>query len=466
MTNPVRTIPAVKVPDAVEWNMDPVLTFPERNPEIWVVGSAVLGVAMSEVGVVAKAHAAVVILTALVAALGSRRMPRLLIVLVYGGICDVLWRMTESRAPWEASKYIIVLVALSALLRLVPQRTSLGLPITLLAFLLPGAAWTLLNTPLGDARNNLSFILMGMVALASATVLCKQLTVSRDELRGLLWWGLSPCMTVWGITAWGTLKAGNIEFGNESMFETAGGFGPNQVSTILGLGALLVLASVMLGTSGRARIIGLVVAGLLVAQAMITLSRGGVYALALAAAAMLLISMFLSGNRSRGFVVLAIGLVIGLVALNWAQSFSGGAVENRTKEGDSGRGRIASAEVALFWSHPLTGVGVGQAPHHRGKSLGHLDSAASHNEYSRLVAEHGLLGLGAIVTLGAMGLAAFRRSHDARARSVALGLCAWSAAVMSHSATRLGAVAAIFAIASLKVADDQSDVHLVQSNSR
>ncbi|MCB1031836.1 MAG: hypothetical protein KDA95_10895, partial [Acidimicrobiales bacterium] len=370
-------------------SIDPVLAWPERNPEIWVIGSALLGVAMSEVGLIATAHAAAVILTSVAVAFGSRQLPRLLIVMVYGGICDVLWRMTESRAPWEASKYIVVLAALSALIRLVPKPQSLGLPALLMACLAPGALWTLLNTPIGDARDSLSFVLMGMAALASATALCKQVTVSREEMRGLLWWGLSPCMTVWGVTAWGTLKAGNIEFGNESMFETAGGFGPNQVSTILGLGALLVLASVMLGTSGRARIIGLVVAGLLVAQAMITLSRGGVYALALAAAAMLLISMFLSGNRSRGFVVLAVGLVIGLVALNWAQSFSDGAVEDRTKEGDSGRGRIASAEVALFWSHPLTGVGVGQAPHHRGKSLGHLDSAASHNEYSRLVAEHG-----------------------------------------------------------------------------
>jgi len=409
---------------------------------------------MSEIGLIATAHAAVVILTSVVVAFGSRQLPRLLIVMVYGGLCDVLWRMTSSRAPWEASKYIVVLAALSALIRLVPKPQSLGLPALMIAFLVPGAIWTLLNTPLDSARDNISFVLMGSVALASGTALCRQITVSRRELRGLLWWGLSACMTVWGFTAWGTLKAGDIEFGTESLSATSGGFGPNQVSTALGLGALLALASIMLGAAGRRRVVGMVAALLLVAQAMITLSRGGVYALALAAVAMVLVSMFLSGNRSRGFVILGIGLVIGLIALNWAQSFSGGAVEERTKEGDSGRGKIASAEVELFWSHPLTGVGVGQAPHHRGQSLGHLDSAASHNEYSRLVAEHGLLGVGAIATLGAMGLSAFRRSSDPRARAVALGLCIWSAAVMSHSATRIAAVAAMFGVATLNVLDD------------
>ena len=77
-----------------EWNIDPVLAWPERNPEIWVIGSALLGVARSEVGLIATAHAAAVILTSVVVAFGSRPRPRLLIVMVYGGLSECLLIIT------------------------------------------------------------------------------------------------------------------------------------------------------------------------------------------------------------------------------------------------------------------------------------------------------------------------------------------------------------------------------------
>lgn len=431
--------------------MERALGLPERHPALWILGSAVLGVLMDQMGVIATLHAWTVMLLAAAFAFGSRRMPALLIILVYGGLCDVLWRATNARAPWEASKYLVIGVSVLATIRLVHRRHHLAVPAIMVACLVPAALSTFVDLPLAMAKDVVAFTLLGPIALAACSALCRQLVVERSELRGLLWWALSPCISVAAIAAWKTAQAGEISFGNESMFITAGGFGPNQVSAVLGLGALLVLGIALIGGSGRALLYASITAAGLVAQALITLSRGGIYALVLAAIAMVAATLFQSGNRSRGAAVLILGAVLTFLVFNWAQGFSNGAVENRFTQNDSGRGSIASTELALFREHPVLGVGAGQAKADRVSVNAVEVDKASHNEYSRLLAEHGLLGLVVIGLMVLMVGQALVRGSDPRGRAIALGFYIWSFATMSHSATRLVAVGLIFGLASLRL---------------
>ncbi len=448
------------------WPMTPALGLPERHPALWILGSAALGVWMDQIQIVATAHGAIVILLAGVLALTSRRMPMILIVLVYGGLCDVLWRTTHARVPWEASKYLLIFVSIMAMARLIHDKRRIAAPAAVVLCLAPAALSSFAALPFAVAKNGVAFTLLGPVALAACTALCRQLVVTRQELRGLLWWALSPCISVGAIAAWNTATAGTVTFGNESLYLTSGGFGPNQVSTVLGLGALLVLAIALSGGSGRPMLFASVAAVGLVAQALITLSRGGIYALALASTAMITATLLQKGNRSRAIAVLVVGGLFTLLVFNWAQGFSGGAVENRFAQNDSGRGRIASTEIALFRQHPLVGVGAGRAKAERVDVDAAEVEKASHNEYSRLLAEHGLFGIIVIGLLALMTAQAFLRGIDPGGRAISLGFCIWSFASMSHSATRLAAVGLIFGLASLRVEPDDSAAAQVAGDRR
>lgn len=437
--------------------IDPVLSLPERRLLRWIVGSAAVGILVGQSSTLATLHGAVTIAAVGFAAGWSRRPPVVLALLVYGGLSDVLWRATGARVPWEGSKYLVIIVALTALVRFAPRPGRIGTPLVYLVALGPGALTTLLLGGFGESRDVLAFALLGPCALAVATLLFRQFVLTRAELRGLVWWAMSPCMSVAAFAAWGTIQADTISFGDESMFVTSGGFGPNQVSTMIGLGALCAVIVAVLGAPRRVILVVAIVGVAMVAQALITLSRGGVYAFALAAVAILLSSLLLNQRRSRAVVALAAVCLLGLLALNWAQSFSGGAVGNRFDQNDAGRGTIASAEVELFRHNPVFGVGAGRAKFERevasvgDPGLEAYADAASHNEYSRLLAEHGSFGLLAIVLLVVMVVQAFARGTDPLARSISVGLFVWSAAAMAHSATRLAAVGLVFGLASVRV---------------
>src|SRR5690606_35694714 len=63
----------------------------------------------------------------------------------------------------------------------------------------------------------------------------------------------------------------------------------------------------------------------------------------------------------------------------------------------TGRVELISNELLAFYNHPVTGIGVGKGYEYRQETLG--TQIASHNEISRLLSEHGLLGLFALLIL-------------------------------------------------------------------
>jgi hypothetical protein len=71
---------------------------------------------------------------------------------------------------------------------------------------------------------------------------------------------------------------------------------------------------------------------------------------------------------------------------------------------------------------------------------------AAHTEYSRLLAEHGLLGLMALLLLGLMFLQAFRRAPTPYAKGLTLAFMVWALAEMCHAAMRIAAISFLFAL--------------------
>ena len=106
---------------------------------------------------------------------------------------------------------------------------------------------------------------------------------------------------------------------------------------------------------------------------------------------------------------------------------------------------IARKDLEIWFENPLLGVGPGLAKHCRRTILGY--TAAAHTELTRLVAEHGALGLVVIFLFMFMALRAYRSAPSNASRAWVACLVAWVMAEMAHSAMRVAAISFVFGAA-------------------
>lgn len=417
-------------------------------PLAFVLAHAVFGVVLSNIPGLATIHAGIVVLVALWAAFFSPRLELAVWTAAYVAGCDVLWRMTEARVPWELAKYLLILLMVAAFLRHVPVKRNMLAPLVFLLLLVPSCALTITHKSLGDAREMMSSYLAAPVALALAVLLFRQLVADGRDASRMFWIALGPIATITAIASWSTATNPNVEFGDESNFAASGGYGPNQVSAIVGFGALLCLLMALLPGVRRAKVIQLVVGGWMLGQAFLTFSRGGVYALVIAACGMGIVGLLSGGGRSRVLIGGAVGFLVLVSLYAWADGFSSGSLDQRyDNTGNDQRTRIAEADLDLFNANPLFGVGPGRSLDLRAYDQG----VSAHTEYSRLLAEHGMFGFFAIITLVVMCVQAFRSALCSWNRLLVVSMALWSLATMTHNATRLSVVAMAFGFMALRV---------------
>jgi O-antigen ligase len=410
---------------------------------------ALLGVFAHASAEVATVHALATLAVGLGLAAFDRRPDRALYVCAYVVGAEVMWRSTEARAPWEAGKYVVVAILGLLLVRLFRGWRRAVAPIVFLLLLLPSALVTFQALGWGaETRNALAFNLSGPVALAVSVLLFSQLRVSRLEMRNVLWSMMLPIVSSAAIALFTTVTAETIEFTSESTFVTSGGFGPNQVATILGLGVMCGLFLVAIEPVRWLRPLSLALALWFGAQAALTLSRGGLYSagIALAVGGVLLLR-----GRGRRLGLAAVVVLLGVAAyllIPVLNDFTGGQLSERYGAGEaSGRERIVQADLALWRSSPLIGVGAGMSAYERVSILD--QGVAAHTEFTRLLAEHGVPGLVAIILMLVMAFGFYRRAPDALAKAFVGAFVVWSMSEMLHSAMRLVAMSFVFGLAAV-----------------
>ena len=111
-----------------------------------------------------------------------------------------------------------------------------------------------------------------------------------------------------------------------------------------------------------------------------------------------------------------------------------------------GRETIAKTELQMFKDNPIWGIGVGKNKEYREEMTGIV--AASHNEITRLLAEHGMFGIAALLILGITPL--FLYLGNKQNLFVVPFLIFWLLTI-NHAAMRLAAPAFVYALALLKV---------------
>jgi O-antigen ligase len=432
--------------------LNPAFILKTRTDSVSLVGALFflaahypLALVMREFSQVATLHALLVFIIGLSWALFGRKPLQVGFVGAYVTGAEVLWRMTDAKIPWEFGKYAVVIIFLAALLR-VPGWKLPALPFLYFMLLLPSIAVTVANLAPEEARKQISFNLSGPLALMVSAWFFSHLKLSITQLYRLFLAALAPVVGISGVALVAVLTASNLNFGTEASSVASGGFGPNQVSAVLGLGALLAFWFVVnekLSWGMKALVFGGML--LLAAQSALTFSRGGLYN---AAGAVILAVLFLARDvRSRVKIVLLVVsvLVVGNVFIvPRLDQFTSGTILDRFQDTSlTGRDLIVKADLQTWQKNPAWGVGPGQSAELH--QMLFRDSAA-HTEFSRLLAEHGIPGLAALVLLIVMGVRNVRRAPNARSKAVAASTIGWSFLFMSNVAMRLVAPSFLFGL--------------------
>lgn len=361
----------------------------------------------------------------------------------YAAGIEVLLRMREGFLTFEACKYYVIILLFTGLIVEGGFKKSALVFLILLMLLIPSIFLTDLNGP--EYRKAILFNLSGPLTLIASGIYFYNRPITGPELNKILVYFLLPILSTVVVLQLNTPDFNTIEFNAESNFETSGGFGPNQVSTITGFGAFLVALAIVL----KFRITGYRIFDLLILvsclfRGIITFSRGGVISVAIAFGVFVTgFYLFNQASRSRFLKYLIILIPAAILIWNYSVDVTKGQIENRYlglnargKEENnltSGRTDIFTADYKIFLDKPLFGAGVGMSKIIRERQYGYL--AASHSEFSRLLAEHGSLGvLFLLVIMATIGLKLFNLQVLDKIWMITFVIYSWM--TINHAAMR------------------------------
>jgi hypothetical protein len=336
--------------------------------------------------------------------------------------------------------------------------------VLMLFLLLPALAYDFSNKV---NFQSLVFNLLGPINLCLAIIFFYRLSFTSIQTHKIFTAILLPLLSALVYVYVKTPDFDQIEFELGANFDTTGGFGSNQVSTIFGLGMLLMFYFWynQLSLSGF-RYIDAAILFLLIFQGLLSFSRGGMIGGVIG----VLMYLFYETrqpkvnykNKRKASNFLLPALIIVLSSMWVANEVSGGQLllryqgeTNATLAGTrektlntltTNRASIFEGDWVLFNEYTF-GVGVGASRYLRGAET----DVSAHIEFGRLVAEHGILGLlfFVIFTLFPFVYFSKQNSGEMKGLKVALYFIAWYTSF--HAATRTFVTPLIVGISMLYV---------------
>lgn len=323
---------------------------------------------------------------------------------------EVAYRMGGHIIGYEMVKYLCILILLVGMIA--GQRKKFPLIFAFLfLILLPSAFFSFDPNP-DRIRKIILFNMSGPLSLVFSGMYFFQRPAKLDtHCNGLKYAFLPAVVTIVGLS----LKSGlsTLVFQSvSSSFGSSGGFGPNQVSAMLGWFVLLFF---VLKIKGQKIFFyewaDYAFVSLVFIRGLLTLSRGGMMGAMIAIIMVVGVSFFMDHLFRKKIIknirFIVLGLVFVICGVFYANYISDNflmyrymglstneVLSGQREEGGSiltGRDAIMRGDIAAFEDYPLFGTGYGMSYSYHARFFGREISA--HTEFTRLLSENGSLGI-------------------------------------------------------------------------
>lgn len=382
-----------------------------------------------------------------------------LVVAAYVVGSEVFLRMTGGNPLYEISKYGVMVFILLGMYYSGFSKGAAPYWIFLLLLVPSIVISTFVLDFNTNIRTTIAFNISGPVCLGLASLYTFRRKILLAEMNQILFSMGLPILSCMVYLTFYTPNVRDVVTSTQSNFETSGGYGPNQVATVLGLGMFIFFSRVILDSKTKFQIaINLIIALNITYRGMLTFSRGGIITGFLMIVLLLLFLYFKSnfgGRVKLNYIIVLLGFVIfgtwtytslqtgGLINKRYANQDASG----RVKESQfTGREDVAQDEINTFLKNPIFGAGVGKGAEIRKNETG--VTVLSHDEITRMLAEHGSLGILALLILFFTPLVLYLEN---KFNMFLLCFVAFWFLTINHAAMRIAAPAFVYSLSLLNV---------------
>lgn len=384
---------------------------------------------------------------------------------------EILPRMLQASVPWEMVKYCCVFLPLIAL-ALESKKNERPSFIILYALMLVPSLMLIDFESFDRGRQAISFNLSGPLSIVFCTLYFYKRQFSTDQIRNLIFLVVLPALTTCMVIALRVPSIDQIKFQDAANFELSGGYGPNQVSSLLGFTVVLMLLAYYLKlVVSTSRGLDLLIAVVLFFFCIINFSRGGAITCIISVVLGMIVWIVLSkSERKTGFIFAFVTILVILTATfiyfdnltgnALSKRYSGslqekGEVNENFGSGMSGREDILEYDYEIFLGNPILGVGPGMSQVKRIELFDNIKEA--HTEFSRLLAEHGILGVVALLVLFIFPTLVFIKTRFFYVKVFTIMLASYSLISSFHTAMRLGMQGFAFGLCFIKLVQKRDD---------
>lgn len=389
----------------------------------------------------------------------QNRNHQALMVAAYITGSEVLLRMTDGNISYEFSKYGVMIFLFIGMYYKGLSKGATPYWIFLLLLVPSIVLSTFVLDFDNEVRKTIAFYMSGPVCLGLASLYTYRRKIALEQINSIL---LSLGLPIISCMVYLTLYTPNVRdvvTGTGSNFATSGGYGPNQVATFMGLGMFIFFSRVILESPSKFLLItNLIVALNISYRGMLTFSRGGMITGFLMIVLLLLFLYYKSNYRGKvklNYIIVFVTLAM-MATWGYTSFQTGGLIDKRYANQDArgrvkesqltGREDIASSEIDMFFEHPIFGVGVGKGVEIRALEIG--GHVQSHDEITRMLAEHGTLGILGLLILFFTPLVLYLEN---KFNMFMLCFVAFWFLTINHAAMRTAAPAFVYSLSLLNV---------------
>ena len=321
----------------------------------------------------------------------------------------------------------------------------------------------------GDIRRKISFEILGPICMGVLALYTFKRKITTTQIKIILNLIALPIVASCIYLFIKYSQNIDIKTWSNSNFYFSGYYAPNQMATALGLGIFIYLLKIVTESDNRKILyLNIIVFCLIFYRGLLTFSRGGIVT-GVIAALFLFLSIYISRNsyyklkRKTGLLLLFIFTSIFILTAYQTKNSlvkryaSFEILDSNNIFKTRGRYIQIKSDIENFTENPIAGIGPGKGKDIRKEKYN--INVSTHSEITRLLSEHGILGLFSLLILIFYPLQFYFK--DFRNFYLLPFFIFWLLTI-NHSATRIIAPLFLYTLTLMQIKDDEEDVMVIK----